>query len=181
MFKHAILRGVAVIIVLFIATSANFAQGKHGNIGKFLKSSDADILFGKVVSSLTINRDDLEEAVKNAKDYIMFCIKNNKVLITNEIKKKLIRNSEDATDKDVMLFYSKRILSSFLSFASDCDFKLELRNNNIYSISPVRGTLNGKAISSLNSVKSNIRNITSETSDIVLEMGMACPPWCVGD
>jgi hypothetical protein len=179
------LRRILTIVkaIIFIAlTTQYFAQGKFGQIGKFLKSSDADILFGKVTLSIPINTSELQEAISNAKDYILFRISGNKVIITNEARKKLTRNSGDANERDMMFFFSKDIISSLVNFAGTRPIVIENRANNIFTI-----TINPKSKSQreselpLNSIKTGSQNsVMSSAADeaITLEMSSTCPPIC---
>ncbi len=181
MFKHATFRSVAIFIVLLIATSTCLAQGKHGLVGKFLKPSDADILFGKPVQSIPISKSDLLEAIKNADNYILFSIKNNRINITNEKKIKLTSNSHNANEKENMFFYSKSIISSLVNFAGEKQIFIEQRPNNIYSftVKPTSNSSNSVETSNYSVKSGSIMNLTSTNDNgITLEMSEWCPPFC---
>jgi hypothetical protein len=178
MFKHNI---QIVFAILLISLTTNYAQGKFGDIGKFLKSSDANILFGKPVASIPISTEELTEAIRNAKDYILFSIKNNKVTITNERRKTLTRNSRDAGERDVMFFFSKSIISSLVNYAGNSQIYIEQRPGNINTIT-IKPSIRTSILTESNTGVTKNGNIASTAAtaetEITLEMANICPPIC---
>ena len=178
MFKHSVL---IIVAILLLTLTTNYAQGKYGEIGKFFNADEVKILYGKVIGSLPVDTDDLKEAVQNAKDYILFNIKNNKVYITSEKRSKLSKNSDDADKGDQMFFFSKSKVAELLRKAGDNPIRIERRLNNVNTLSyipkaesrrmedsPAQGVKTG-------SVMSTTSTAAAETT---LEMSGMCPPVC---
>lgn len=172
---------LCVAILIGIATTSNFAQGKYGQIGKLFKATEAKILFGKVIGSVQIDVDELKEAVANAKDYILFNVKNDRVYITNEKRKGLSRKSLDANENDEMFFFSKSKVEEFLNLVGDGIVRLERRPNNINTLSIYRNPSSSNLVNEQTgySKTGNAATTTATAAaDVTLEMSAVCPPIC---
>lgn len=104
-------------IILMIGSSIVSAQAKLGVVGKLISEHEAKILFGKVIGSIDIPARDLRDALKNDKEYVLFTIKNNSVVIRDEKKKSLSDENEDLDDNDVLYVFSKSQVEQLLNYA----------------------------------------------------------------
>jgi hypothetical protein len=145
-----------VLALIFIVGSSSFAQGKYGVIGKKFSKPEANAFFGKVTSTITISKAELKEAVSNAKKYIYFSVRDNKVVIMDGNKRSLLPNSEVSLAKitsdstETVYGFSTSVVEEFVDSSTDETISVEERASTL--------TLS----SSLNT----------------LELSMICPPIC---
>lgn len=148
-----------VLALIFIVGSSSFAQGKYGVIGKKFSPKEANAFFGKVTSTITISKAELKEAVSNAKNYIYFSIRDNKVVIMDGNKKSLLPNSEvslakTTSDTPVTAYgFSTSVVEELISTTTEDTLTIEERAS----------------------------TLTLSSSLSTLEMSTACPPICVGE
>ncbi|MHB9040712.1 MAG: hypothetical protein ACYC4T_08665 [Melioribacteraceae bacterium] len=140
-------------------TNGNAQNGKFGVIGKLFDKHEADVLFGKVISSVQISTDDLKNAVAKGKDYIFFTIKNNRVVVTNE-KKESLTEDRDELEKDEQIYsFSKSMI-------------LELLKAKKSSLNLAKSAADAVAVELRDGV------LTLSYADATLEFALPCPPTC---
>ena len=149
-------------IILMIGSSAVSAQGegKLGVVGKFFTSQEADVLFGKVISSISIKANDLRKTLAKANHYVLFAIKNNRVIIQDENRNRLSDENEQLDKNETMYIFSK---SQVLKLLNSANIFVEIR--------PEVLTLTATNTSRGNSVQAS-------ADDITLEYALPCPPIC---
>lgn len=150
-------------IILMIGSSTVSAQGKLGVVGKLFTQQEAKVLFGKVIGSIDIPAKDLQNALANAKDYVLISIKNNRVIIRDERKRALSSENISLNDKDVLYIFSKSQVEKFLANAKP------------------RKTNSLSAAASTNPVVTVERRasvLTLTAGETTLEMAIPCPPMC---
>jgi len=162
MKKLKVLVTVFTIALLF-ASSIVSAQSKLGVVGKLMSSGEAKVLFGKVIGSIDIPAKDLQEALNNAKDYVLFTIKNNRVVIRDERKKALSKENEYLDDNDVLYIFSKSKVEELLSNAKPRIYK---------------GLTTMASTTPVITFERRASVLTLTTGDATLEMSLACPPMC---
>lgn len=156
---------VLIFIIALCANSVN-AQGRLGKIGQKFTVKEADILFGKVITSVKVNKRALHFAVARAKDYVAFKIKNGRALVLNESRYSIMDESISTNPKDkgvsvaskipavaadeVVYYFSKSVLAEFLNSSTAEEITIEMR----------------ESVLSLNN------------GEIILERSIPCPPIC---
>lgn len=159
-----------VILFLIIASSAINAQGKHGVVGKLFGKHEADVLFGKVIGSVQIKTEDLKKAVAKGKDYILFTIKNNRLVVTNEKKESLTDYSDELEKDEQIYFFSKSEVEKLLQTAS--------------VPAPItkgkKGGVSSATAAAASTVTAEWRagTLTLSTDTATLELSSTCPPVC---
>ncbi len=138
--KTIISKTALVVIILLAFVSITAAQGKYGTVGKIFDKQEADVLFGKVIGSLEINTGQLRAAVAKAKDYVLFTIKNNRVIIRDEKRQPLSDENEFITNDETMYVYSKDKVAELLATATGPKVAVE-RRANVITISSDSATL----------------------------------------
>jgi hypothetical protein len=126
----------------FLAGSIN-AQGKLGMVGKKFTKQEADVLFGKVITSVKVNKRALHFATARAKDYVAFKIKNNKALVLNEKRISILDEVVPVNPKEkvssvtgtvpvvaadeVVYLFSKDVVAQFLNSSTAEEISIENR------------------------------------------------------
>jgi hypothetical protein len=161
---------VLFIFVILISSQQNFAQGKYGLIGKIFTKVEADQLFDKASQSFGFTRNELQLALKKAKNYIFFYLVNGKVYIATD-SKDLQKNSFSNFNPDVnkAYGYSTKVVKEFLNSSNAKTFYFEIRGGNNF-----KGNLK-----SVSGVASGGEVTTVSDGEDVLEMSIACPPICM--
>ncbi len=143
------------VLALFIGSSS-FAQGKYGVIGKKFSPREAKAFFGKVINTVTISKAELKEALSNAKNYIYFSVKDNKLTIMNGNRKSLLPNSEmslaktTSDESETVYGFSTSVVEELVSSSTEDTLTVEQRAS----------------------------TLTLSSSLTTLEMSMICPPIC---
>ncbi len=137
-------------ILLLMFSVDTYAQGKFGIVGKLYTQSEAKILFGNVISSVEMDKEELKKALMSVKSYAYLTIKSNKALIANDNRTILNSISEFVNEKEVMFLVSKEVLNEFLNKTASRVVLFE-RRATVLSLS---------------------------SGDIVLEGVLPCPPYC---
>lgn len=150
-------------IILMFGSSTVSAQGKLGVVGKLFTQQEANVLFGKVIGSIDIPAKDLQEALKNAKDYVLFTIKNNRVIIRDERRRPISEENEYLEDNDKLYIFSKSQVEKLLGNARP-------RKTNSLSV-----TASATPVVTVE-VRASVLSLT--TGDATLEMVLSCPPIC---
>ena len=134
----------SLILFVFIVSAGSIsAQGKYGKIGKLFRKIDADVLYGKVIQSATLTREEIKEALANAKDYIMFAIKNNKAYIINN-RRMSVRAGDfmQLAPKEKAYLVSTTVVEDLLTTATTETITVEQRVE-VLSLSTENATLEG--------------------------------------
>lgn len=150
-------------IILMIGSSTVSAQGKLGEVGKFFTKQEAKVLFGKVNVSLSIKASDLRNALEGAKDYVLFTIKNNRIVIRDEMKNRLSDENESLDKNETMYIFSKSQVLKLLDSA-----------NNTKIDDSVQSITAGEVFVE---IRPGVLTLTAGST--TLEMSLVCPPICL--
>lgn len=113
------------LFFVFILYSSIHAQ----TYGKLYTKSEADNLYGPVLSSVTINTSDLNLIIEKANNYIMFNILNGKLVILGEGRHLLSPENIQVDEKAVFKMYSISLVKELLSKGQDKTTTIENRKN----------------------------------------------------
>lgn len=150
-------------IILMVGSSVVSAQGKLGVVGKLMPEHEAKVLFGKVIGSIDIPAQDLRDALKNDKEYVLFTIKNNRVVIRDEKKKSLSEENEYLDDNDVLYVFSKSQVEQLLNFAKP------RKSKGFTAMATTDPVVTFE-------VRASVLTLTAGAT--TLEMSALCPPIC---
>ena len=142
------------LVLIFIAVIFTFSVRIEGQaIGKIIHNKEARILFGPVVDSVQINISMLNKMITDTKKVAMFLIKKNKVIIKGDKGKILYNQGVSADSTDIFNVFSISTLKKFLASADSTGAKKVTiqKRSTVMSLS---------------------------TSDLTLEFGIGCPPFC---
>lgn len=142
-----------------VTTNAGGQYGKLGLVGKIFSKNEADILFGKVKTSLTISVDELNAAIDKGKDYILLTVKDNQIVIRDEKKAYLSNERVNLGQDEPLYIYSKSMIKKLLIAKKS---SLSLAKSTAASVS----------------VELRPGVLTLSYSDATLEMSADCPPFC---
>ena len=135
--KRAISILVSMILIVITFNSLGYAQATKV-IGKLYTKADADQIYGKVNTSVTVNTITLQQAIEKSPDYLMFNIINGHLIILN--RKRAVLYSTDAATTSVamnVVFHvlSSSILKQLISTGGNNAFTtVELRDNDVLTI-----------------------------------------------
>lgn len=133
--------------------------GKLGLVGKIFSKNEADILFGKVKNSLTISVDELNAAIDKGNQYILFTLKDGKIVIRNEKKQHLSNERVNLKQDETLYIYSKSMVKELLKAKRS-------------SLSLAKSTAAAVAVELRDGV------LTLTYGDATLEQATVCPPFC---
>ncbi len=133
--------------------------GKLGIVGKIFSKNEADILFGKVKSSLTISVDELNAAIAKGNQYILFTIKDGQVVIRNERRQHLSSERVSLMQDEILYIYSKSMVKDLLKAKKS-------------SLSLAKSTAEAVAVEARDGV------LTLSYNALTLEQSTVCPPFC---
>ena len=151
--------------------SISNAQGKLGVVGKMFDKNEANVLYGKVIGSLSISVADLQAALEKGKDYILITVKNNQVVIRNEKRDFLSRERVDMPNDEKMYIFSKSMIQNLLKTQKPIKHGKSTVGTNALSTTATTA-------SDLVAVEVRASVMTLSYSDATLEMGLTCPPFC---
>lgn len=151
--------------------SISNAQGKLGVVGKLFDKNEANVLYGKVIGSLSISVADLEAALEKGKDYILITVKNNQVVIRNEKRNFLSRERVDMPNDEKMYIFSKNMIQNLLKAKKPVKQGKSTVGTNALSAAATTA-------SDLVTVEVRASVMTLSYSDATLEMALPCPPIC---
>lgn len=151
-------------IILMIGSSTVSAQGegKLGVVGKFFTSQEANVLFGKVISSISIKANDLRKTLAKANHYVLFAIKNNRIVIRDEMKNRLSDENEKLDQNETMYIFSKSQVLKLLDSA-----------NNTKIDDSVQSITAGEVFVE---IRPGVLTLTAGST--TLEYALPCPPVC---
>ena len=141
------------------AAIPNGQFGKLGLVGKIFSKDEANILFGKVKSSLSISVDELNAAIDKGNQYILFTIKDGQIVIRNEKKQHLSNERVNLRQDEKLYIYSKSMIKDLLKAKKS-------------SLNLAKSAAVAVAVESRDGV------LTLSYNDATLEMGAECPPTC---
>jgi ribosomal protein L27 len=158
----------AVVSKDITSATINSGQfGKLGLIGKIFDRHEADVLFGEVKNSVSISVDDLNAALDKGKDYILFTIKDNQVVIRNETRQHLSNERVKLGKDETLYIFSKSMVKNLLK---------EKKVNKGINSSMQTGTVATNDDAVTVEVRDGV--ITLTYNDITLEHALPCPPFC---
>lgn len=169
--KKLISFSILFTFVFFLSSSSLTAQSKLGVVGKTFTKGEANILFGKVMGSIRVAKYDIEKALEKAGDYVLFAIKDNRVLILNEKKFSLTEKGYSLAKDEVAYLISTDVVKAFLERTNGKYVTFELRYN-----SPKTNPKSGQYSTSAVQSGDIIFTITGDNE--TLEMMLPCPPAC---
>jgi hypothetical protein len=141
-----------VVSILFLYTSSINAQGQ------IMSASDANNLFGPALQSVVISASTLKTLVGQSSGTIGFNIVGGQLVVLNNNRQVLLSQNSSLVVKptDVYMYYSTSVVLQFLSASNASQVTVEVRANNIISVSAVG----------------------SNGGVITMEVGKPCPPFC---
>lgn len=112
---------------------------------------EADNLYGTVITAVQIQTSFLNKFLINQDSYVMFRIYNNNLIVLDSKRRPLYPETATVNPDDVFRYFSNSMVTKTISSGNELTTRIELRNNNIITIT------NGNS---------------------TLEMGGICPPFC---
>ncbi|PKL82509.1 MAG: hypothetical protein CVV24_09740 [Ignavibacteriae bacterium HGW-Ignavibacteriae-3] len=138
----------------------NEQNGKFGIIGAFFGKEEADIIYGKVKTSVTISTDELNAAIDKGNKYILIAIIKGKIVILGEKKEYLSNEHVAFNSNETFHILSKSMIKELLKAKKSSSFSLS------------KSTADAVAVELRPSVLSLTYN------DLTLERTTPCPPFC---
>jgi hypothetical protein len=116
-----------VLISLILLVLSNFCIAQ----GKIFTKTDADNLFGKVVSSQIITVLSFRDNINSSKKVSMFGFVNKHLIITDDYRRQMNLNSgyQSLPSQQSLHVFSKNILQELLNKGSSDQIIIELRTN----------------------------------------------------
>ena len=150
-------------------------EGKLGVVGKFFTSQEADVLFGKVISSISIKANDLRKTLAKTNHYVLFAIKNNRVIIRDENRNRLSDENEQLDKNETMYIFSKSQVLKLLNSANNTKI-----DDSVQSITAgevfVEIRLEVLTLTATNTSRGN--SVQASAGATTLEFALPCPPIC---
>lgn len=143
-------QNLSLIFLLLLITLITFNQNAQ-TVGKLYSKSDANNLYGQVITSVSINSSDLQTMLSQTSNYIMFSIINGNLVILDNIRKPLYPVNMTVTNEEVFHVFSVSMVQELLTKGSNAVTFVENRQN----------------------------VLTITNSDTTLEESQFCPPFCV--
>lgn len=120
--------------------------------GIIYSNDEAEDIYGSVIASETIDVSELRGLMKDMVENLMFKLKNNSgLVILGDERKPLLPSGYSLQDDEVFTSFSKKKVEELLSKGADNTAYVEIRNENILTITNRAYTL---------------------------EAGYPCPPYC---
>jgi len=152
------LMGSGFIFIFFFALLLNGNMfGQNKTVGKIIKTSEANVLFGPVLKSEKINVQQLKMILQNTPDRVMVGFKNGRVHILDKGRKVQFPSAAAIENSDVFHVFSTSIVEELVNLEKGTEVMVEERANNILSITT-----------------SSVAGAESST----LEFALLCPPNC---
>jgi hypothetical protein len=99
--------------------------------------SDADKIYGPVLSSVQISSGLLNSLSNSTTNYIMFRINSGNLIILGDQRKPLYPTGVVVSPTDEMRMLSVSLVQKLIKDGNDSSTKIEIRNNNILTMSGV--------------------------------------------
>ncbi len=170
--KKILLSSISIFLLLILFATTSTAQGKLGVVGKMFNKNEANVLFGKVIGSLTISVADLNAALDKGNDYILITVKDNQVVIRNEKRDFLSRERVDMGKDEKMYLFSKSMIQNLLKAQKPVKHRSSAVGTNALS------TAASATAADLVTVEVRASVLTLSTDTAVLEWALICPPTC---
>ena len=138
----------STLFIVLIAFSFSYSQSVVGHI--YIKT-DADNLYGPVITSNNISSSLLLNLTNSTNNYLMFRISNGNLVILNNQRKELFPGNAAVNPNDEFRYFSISLINKIIVDGRDIFTIVEIRNNNILTIT------NG---------------------NYTLEVSLPCPPVC---
>lgn len=117
-----------ISFVLVISAGSSLAQGKFGVVGKKFNKQEANILFGKVIGTVKLTKAEMKEAIANAKEYVLFAVKNSRAHLLDEKKISLNAKNKISLRQDEKAYaFSKNVVEDFVNTSTADVFTVEVR------------------------------------------------------
>ncbi len=140
------------VIWIFFSAIVSFSFSyAQGIVGKMYSKQEADNLYGTVITAVQIQTSFLNKFLINQDSYVMFRIYNNNLIVLDSKRRPLYPETATVNPDDVFRYFSNSMVTKTISSGNELTTRIELRNNNIITIT------NGNS---------------------TLEMGGICPPFC---
>jgi hypothetical protein len=136
------------LFIILISFSFSYTQNI---VGKMYSKQEADNLYGPIINVVQVKTSFLSKYLISQSNYIMFRIYNNNIFILDSERRPIYPESAIIKPEDVFRCFSISMVIKTLSTGNELTTSIELRNNNIITIT------NGNS---------------------TLEMGVLCPPFC---
>lgn len=169
--KKLILSSISIFLLLILFTSISTAQGKLGVVGKLFDKNEANVLFGKVIGSLTISAAELNVALDKGNDYILITVKDNQVVIRNEKREYLSNERVNLGEDEKMYIFSKSMIKDLLKTQKPVKHGRSAVGTNTMSAA-------ASAAADLVTVEVRASVLSLSTDTAVLEQAFPCPPTC---
>ncbi len=146
------------LIIPFLLTLLFLSCSPVSKIGKLYTTAEAEKLFGKVIFTVEIDRNQLDNLLNRTNKTIMFGLINRQLIILDNNRKLIYPGKADYKDSDVFTVYS-------------VDMIRELLSNN-------RMEKQGDSESENISVEQRHEVLSISINEKTLETGVKCPPMC---
>lgn len=103
-------------------------------MGKIYSNAEANTIYGPVLNSVAISSDQLNNLANKTKNYLMFRIFNNNLIILGDNRKVLYPENAVITPQDVFRYFSISLIQKIIKDGNSSMTFIELRNNGIISI-----------------------------------------------
>ncbi|MDR3666987.1 MAG: hypothetical protein P4L35_09105 [Ignavibacteriaceae bacterium] len=138
-------------LVLFAFIFSFNLSWSQNIVGKEYTMVDADNIYGPVITSVQISSNFLISLTNSTVNFIMFRINNGNLIILGDNRKSLHPSGIKISPQDEMRVFSVSLLKKLISDGNETNTKIEIRNNNI---------------------------LTLTNGNYTLEMSWPCPPTC---
>ncbi|MGD8778828.1 MAG: hypothetical protein PVH88_07680 [Ignavibacteria bacterium] len=160
-----------VLAVLIFSSTLITSQGKYGLIGKLYTQEEAEKLYGPAFSSVEFDAVELISILDKCENYMMFTIKNNEVIITDDYRKILTNHR-----------YQLASLNGLLN-ANDAGIIDDEEPLNVFSKERVKELIETTGSKKIYfEIRENVMTMKTESDDpstpIILELSAICPPFC---
>lgn len=137
-----------ILISIIFLCSISYSQEI---VGKFYSNTDANVLYGPVLSSVPISSIQLSNLTFQTTNYLMFRILNGNLTILGDKRKVLYPMNSSVKPEEVFRYLSVSLIQKVIKDGNSAMTSVELRNNGVITITNGVYTLEEMAL---------------------------CPPWC---
>jgi hypothetical protein len=137
-----------IIAAIIFICSISYSQDI---VGKIYSNTEADSLYGPVLTFISIPCDQLNNLTSQTTNYLMFGILNGNLTILGDKRVVLYPESTEISQQDVFRYFSISLIQKIIKEGNSSMISIELRNNGI---------------------------ITITNGNYTLENGVFCPPFC---
>ena|ERR1035437_3260891 len=137
-----------IIAAIILICSISYSQDI---VGKIYSNTEADSIYGPVLTSVSIPSDQLNNLTNKTTNYLMFRILDGNLTILGDKRIVLYPESAEISQQDVFRYFSVSLIQKLIKDGNSSTISIELRNNGI---------------------------ITITNGNFTLEEGVLCPPFC---